>query len=90
MKRLITVVAVALLIGCIAFVFTGCGGNDGKNVTSTTIPATSNSATQNPGVVTDESEKGDNGVLGDIVTDISEGVSDAVTDVSEGISDIAR
>ena len=89
MKRIMTVDAVALLIGCIAFVFTGCGGND-ENVTSTTVPATSNSATQNPGVVTDESEKGDNGVLGDIVTDISEGVSDAVTDVSEGISDMTR
>ncbi len=89
MKKFITVIAVAMLIGCMAFVFSGCGGND-KNTTTTT-PATSNvTTTMNPGMVTDESEKGDNGVLGDIVTDVSEGVSDIVTDVSEGVSDMMQ
>lgn len=87
MKKVITVIAVAVLIGCMAFVFSGCGGNDEN--TTTTIPTTSNvTTTMNPGMVTDESEKGDNGVLGDIVTDVSEGVSDMVTDVSEGVSDM--
>ncbi len=86
MKKIITVIAVAMLIGCMAFVFSGCGGND-ENTTTTTTPATSNvTTTMNPGMVTDESEEGDNGVLGDIVTDVSEGVSDMVTDMSEGAS----
>ena len=37
----------------------------------------------NDGMVTDESTPGDNGVIGDIVTDVSEGLSDMVTDVSD-------
>lgn len=88
MKKLFTVIAVVMLIGCMALVFSGCGGND-ENVT-TTVPNTTDRTpvTQNPGVVTDESGRDDNGVLGDIVTDVSEGISGAVTDVSEGVSDI--
>jgi hypothetical protein len=42
----------------------------------------------NEGMVTDTSEKGDNGVIGDIVTDVSEGISNVVTDMSEDISEI--
>ncbi len=85
MKKIITVIAVAVLIGCMAFVFSGCGGNDEN--TTTTTPTTSNvTTTMNPGIVTDESEEGDNGVLGDIVTDVSEDVSDMVTDMSEDAS----
>ena len=89
MKKIITVVAVALIIGCMAFVFSGCGENDNNTTsttTSTTSPETTNSTTINPGMVTDESEEGENGVLGDIITDVSEGVSDMVTDMSEGAS----
>lgn len=90
MKKLFTVVAVVLIIGCMAFVFSGCGGDD-NNTTTTTNPTTSDNitTTMNPGMVTDESEEGENGVLGDIVTDVSEGVSDMVTDVSEGVSRMA-
>lgn len=90
MKKLFTVVAVVLIIGCMAFVFSGCGGDD-DNTTTTTNPTTSDNitTTMNPGIVTDESEEGENGVLGDIVTDVSEGVSDMVTDVSEGVSRMA-
>ncbi len=88
MKKIITVLAVALIIGCMAFVFSGCGGDDTKTTTTTTTaPGTSNiTTTMNPGMVTDESEEGENGVLGDIVTDMSEGMSDMVTDMSEGAS----
>lgn len=88
MKKLFTVVAVVLIIGCMAFVFSGCGGDDDN---TTTNPTTSDNitTTMNPGMVTDESEEGENGVLGDIVTDVSEGVSDMVTDVSEGVSRMA-
>ena len=93
MKKFIAVVAVAMLIGCIAFVFSGCGGNKDNTTTTitTTAPGTSIApTTNNPGMVTDQSEKGENGVLGDIVTDVSEGVSDMVTDMSEGVSRMIR
>ena len=92
MRKIITVVSVFILIGCIAVVFYGCGADDEN---TTTIPETSKATVTestttmsevNEGIVTDESEKGDNGVIGDIVTDVSEGVSEAVTDVSEGVS----
>lgn len=91
MKKLFTVVAVVLIIGCMAFVFSGCGEEKNNTTTSTTNPTTSDTitTTMNPGMVTDESEEGENGVLGDIVTDVSEGVSDMVTDVSEGVSRMA-
>lgn len=89
MKKLFTVVAVVLIIGCMAFVFSGCG--EDNNGTTTTNPTISDTitTTMNPGMVTDESEEGENGVLGDIVTDVSEGVSDMVTDVSENVSRMA-
>ena len=93
MKKIIAVVAVIVLVGSMVLVFSGCGDND-NNVTSTTnttVPGTTDvTTTQNPGIVTDESEKGENGVLGDIVTDVSEGVSDMVTDMSEDVSRMIR
>ena len=93
MKKIIAVVAVVLLIGSMVLVFSGCGEDD-NNTTPTnnaTVPGTAEvTTTQNPGVVTDESQEGENGVLGDIVTDVSEGVSDAMTDVSEDVSRMIR
>lgn len=95
MKKIIAVVSALLLVGCMAVVFYGCGADDEATTTlpvtsEVTSEVTSRSTTMradvNDGVVTDESRKGDNGVIGDIVTDVSEGVSEAVTDVSEGIS----
>ena len=92
MKKIIAVISALVLIGCIAVVFYGCGADDEM---TTTVPSTTNTTpTQNTtmdtnindGVVTDESGKGDNGVIGDIVTDVSEGISDMVTDMSEGVS----
>ncbi len=92
MKKIIAVISALLLVGCMAVVFYGCGAEDEN---TTTIPETSGvtmtesttmKADMNDGVVTDESSKGDNGVIGDIVTDVSEGVSQAVTDMSEGVS----
>ena len=95
MKKIIAVVAVVLIIGSMVFVFSGCGENDANTTTTngitTTVPGTSEVTTpKNPGVVTDESKAGENGALGDIVTDISEGVSDMVTDMSEDASRAMR
>lgn len=98
MKKIIAVISALLLVGCMAVVFYGCGADDentttisetsGTTVTESTTNAESTTmkSEMNPGIVTDESEKGDNGVIGDIVTDASEGISEAVTDVSEGMS----
>lgn len=92
MRKIIAVISALVLVGCMAVVFYGCGADDEN---TTTIPETSKATVSesttmmsevNEGIVTDESEKGDNGVIGDIVTDVSEGVSEAVTDVSEGVS----
>ena len=92
MRKIIAVISALVLVGCMAVVFYGCGADDEN---TTTIPETSKATVTesttmmsevNEGIVTDESEKGDNGVIRDIVTDVSEGVSEAVTDVSVGVS----
>lgn len=94
MKKIIAVVAVVLLVGSMIFVFSGCGEDDNNTTTTTsttTVTGTSEvTTTENPGMVTDESEEGENGALGDIVTDMSEGMSDMVTDMSEGASRMLR
>ena len=85
MKRTIAIFSAVLLVVCLGFVLTGCGAKDEEVLTTltttTTLPATTDM--MNDGMVTDESVPGDNGVIGDIVTDISEGLSDMVTDVSQ-------
>ncbi len=94
MKKLITICSAVLLISCIAVLFYGCGAKD-EEVITTTIPATTERPVTEPmmpetneGMITDTSEKDDNGIIGDMVTDMSEGMSKVVTDVSEGISEI--
>ncbi len=97
MRKIITVVSALVLIGCIAVIFYGCGAND-EEMTTTTPATTSTPATDNigqtdmmdanDGMITDVSGDGDNGVIGDIVTDVSEGVSSVVTDVSEDASEM--
>lgn len=92
MRKIIAVISAVLLVGCMAVVFYGCGADDENTTTLsetsgvTTTESTTMMPDKNDGVVTDESVKGENGVIGDIVTDVSEGVSEAVTDVSEGVS----
>ncbi len=96
MKKIITICSAVLLISCIALLFYGCGAKD-EEVITTTMPATTEMSTTEPmipetneGMITDTSDKDDNGVIGDIVTDMSEGMSKVVTDVSEGISEIVE
>lgn len=96
MKKIITICAAVLLTAVLVVTLCACGGN--KNNTGTSGNSTSNTSTSDTmngsdtmfdaenGKVSDVSEKGDNGVLGDIVTDISTDVSQAVTDVSEAIT----
>lgn len=96
MKKIITICAAVLLTAVLAVTLCACGGNTNNNGTSgNSTSNTSMSDTMNGsdtmfdaenGKVSDVSEKGDNGVLGDIVTDISTDVSQAVTDVSEAIT----
>lgn len=88
MKKFIAVIAVMMLVGCMALVLSGCGGND-NDMTSTTMGATTTRpSTTNPGMVTDVSENDDNGALGELATDVSEGLSEMVTDASEAVSDM--
>ena len=90
MKRIIAIFSAVVLVACLGLVLTGCGAKDEEvlttlttttTTTTTTTPATTDML--NDGMVTDESTPGDNGAIGDIVTDISEGLSDMVTDVSQ-------
>lgn len=91
MKRMITVLSAVLIIICMAIVLYGCGAKDEEIATTTTNPTRATTErTTNSGMVTDRSEPGDNGVIGDIVTDMSEGMSQIVTDVSEGMSRAMR
>ena len=93
MKRIIAILSVVVLVVCLGLVLTGCGAKDEEvltTLTTTTTTTTSPATTDmiNDGMVTDESTPGDNGVIGDIVTDVSEGLSDMVTDVSDDMRNI--
>ena len=86
MKKIIAIMSAVVLVVCLAIVLTGCGGD--KNTPTTTTnntTITTEPLTDNPGIVTDESNNGENGVIGDIVTDMSEMASDMMTDVSENM-----
>lgn len=85
MKKIIAIVMAVALVGIMAVVFTACGGDN--NTPTTTYPATdtvttTTSTTENPGIVTDESEEGENGALGELMTDESEMLSEVATDIS--------
>ncbi len=90
MKKLTAIFSVVALIACIAVIFTACGTKDEELTTTTDNPTEQRDDAMEDGMVTDESESGDNGALGDIVTDVSDGVSDIMTDVSEDISEVAQ
>ena len=90
MKRIITVLSALLIIGCMAIVLYGCGAKDEEISTTRNPTIATTERTTNSGMVTDRSEPGDNGIIGDIVTDMSEGISQIVTDASEGMSRAMR
>lgn len=95
MKKIISAAVAVLLAGSIAVIFCACGAKD-EDVATTKADSTGVATTlpnvpdTNEGMITDSSEKTDDGVIGDIITDVSEGISDAVTDISEDISEIAE
>ncbi len=89
MKKIIAVIAVVMLIGCMALVMSGCGEDKtDMNNTTTGTTNTTRPSTTNPGMVTDVSENDDNGALGELATDVSERLSEMVTDASEAVSDM--
>ncbi len=83
MKKIIAIMSAVVLVICLAMVLTGCGGDKETPTTTNNTTITTEPVTDNPGVVTDESNSGENGVIGDIVTDMSEMASDMMTDISE-------
>ncbi len=86
MKKIFTIISAIVLVGCMTLMLCACGAKD-EDITTTRKPDATEKTT-NSGMVTDESKKGDNGVIGDLITDASEGLSDIVTDLSEDASDI--
>lgn len=87
MKKIIAI-CTALILTCLLVVaFTACGDkNTTDDSTRTSTPAASQSTTmlpnENDGKVSDVSESGKNGVAGDIVSDISRGL----TELSEAVT----
>ena len=94
MKKIITLGLAILVISMVAVLFYGCG-NDAEDMTTTTpttgdttIDTTIDIVTvpdKNDGEITDVSGENDNGLIGDIVTDVSEGISEGMTDMRNAV-----
>ena len=88
MKKIITLSVAILCVALVAVLFYGCG-NDTEDMTTTTTtestPADTTDIVTLPdvsdGMVTDVSGENENGLLGDVVTDVSEGVSEGAQDM---------
>lgn len=90
MKKIITLSVAILCVALVAVLFYGCG-NDAEDTTTTTITTTENTTSDttdiitlpdvSDGVVSDVSGENENGIVGDIVTDVSEGVSEGARDM---------
>lgn len=90
MKKIITLSVAILCVALVAVLFYGCG-NDAEDMTTTTITTTENTTSDttdimtlpdvSDGVVSDVSGENENGIVGDIVTDVSEGVSEGAQDM---------
>ena len=95
MKKIITLSVAILCVALVAVLFYGCG-NDAEDMTTTTLTTTENTTIdttmdivtvpdKNDGVITDVSGENDNGLIGDIVTDVSEGISEGITDMRNAV-----
>jgi len=94
MKKIITLSVAILCVALVAVLFYGCG-NDAEDMTTTTITTTENTTSDttdiitlpdvSDGVVSDVSGENENGIVGDIVTDVSEGVSEGARDMSNAM-----
>ena len=90
MKKIITLGIAILGISMVAVLFYGCG-NDNNEPTTTTTQNTTTDTTmdivtvpdKNDGIVSDVSDE--NGLLGDIVTDVSEGISEGMSDIRDAV-----
>ena len=90
MKKIITLSVAILCVALVAVLFYGCG-NNAEDMTTTTITTTENTTSDttdiitlpdvSDGVVSDVSGENENGIVGDIVTDVSEGVSEGARDM---------
>ena len=90
MKKIITLSVAILCVALVAVLFYGCG-NNAEDMTTTTITTTENTTLDttdivtlpdaSDGVVSDVSGENENGLLGDIVTDVSEDVSEGAADM---------
>lgn len=96
LKKIITLSVAVLAIALVAVMFYGCG-NKADDMT-TTVPTTQNTTVdttmdivtvpdQNDGKVSDVSDEGNDGLVGDIVTDLSEDVSEGITDIRDAVTD---
>lgn len=87
MKKIITLSVAVLLVSLVAVIFYGCGNNT-EDMTTTTTESTPADTTDiitlpdvSDGMVSDVSGENENGLLGDVVTDVSEGISEGAADM---------
>jgi hypothetical protein len=80
----------------VAVLFYGCGNNADDMTTTvpttvdTTVDTTMDIITvpdQNDGMVSDVSNEGNDGLIGDVVDGVSEGVSEGLTDIRNAVTD---
>ena len=88
MKKIITLSVAILCVALVAVLFYGCGNDTEDMTTTTTTESTPADTTDiitlpdvSDGMVTDVSGENENGLLGDVVTDVSEGVSKGAQDM---------
>ena len=88
MKKIITLSVAVLLVSLVAVIFYGCGNNTEDVTTTTTTESTPADTTDiitlpdvSDGMVSDVSGENENGLLGDVVTDVSEGISEGAADM---------
>ena len=89
MKKIITLSVAILCVALVAVLFYGCGNDTEDMTTTTTTESTPADTTDiitlpdvSDGMVTDVSGENENGLFGDVVTDVSEGVSPSLATFS--------
>lgn len=96
MKKIITLSVAVIAIAMVAVLFYGCGNNADDMTTTvpttvdTTVDTTMDIITvpdQNDGMVSDVSNEGNDGLIGDVVDGVSEGVSEGLTDIRNAVTD---
>ena len=90
MKKIITLGLAILAVSMVAVIFYGCGKSAEDMTTTTqatTVETTMDIVTvpdKSDGKISDTAEE-NNGLIGDVVTGVSEGISEGLTDIKDAV-----